>query len=202
MKVKGFTPPHGTSHIWFLSDTHFNHKNIIEYCGRPYPNVQDMNEDLIKKWNSRIQPNDTVYHLGDVCMGEAEKIPEILSRLNGEIYLVRGNHDNERRLKYYREAPNIKEICDIKQLFIGRFVFVLCHYPPLNQEFMEQVNQFNKEIYWLYGHTHENGWLFDSDTNSFNVCVDHTAGYPLNLQTVIDIIGMSRREENNGIQKH
>jgi calcineurin-like phosphoesterase family protein len=83
---------------WLTSDTHFNHRNIILYCSRPYfrdgkLDVEWMNRDMIARWNARVQPRDTVYHLGDFAMGLKEEIPGIRRKLNGRIILIRGNHD-------------------------------------------------------------------------------------------------------------
>jgi calcineurin-like phosphoesterase family protein len=60
--------------IFFTSDTHFWHKNVIAYCSRPYQSLEEMNQDLITRWNARVKPEDTVYHLGDVCFGPKEKL--------------------------------------------------------------------------------------------------------------------------------
>lgn len=56
------------TNIWLVSDTHFNHSNIIKYCNRPYQSVSEMDWDMVEKWNSVVKPNDHVYHLGDVYM--------------------------------------------------------------------------------------------------------------------------------------
>lgn len=79
--------------IYFTSDTHFFHKNIIEYCDRPFLNVEMMNEGLIEKWNRRVLPEDTVYHIGDVSFGKFGPTQEIIKRLNGHKILIKGNHD-------------------------------------------------------------------------------------------------------------
>jgi calcineurin-like phosphoesterase family protein len=78
--------------MFFTADTHFNHANIIIYCGRPFADVEDMNEILIEKWNSRIGDRDTVYHLGDFAWGEWEPI---LGRLRGRKILIPGGHDRK-----------------------------------------------------------------------------------------------------------
>jgi len=89
--------------IFFTSDTHFNHANILRYCPRPWSTVEEMNEGLIQNWNSVVGQEDTVYHLGDFAMGDRSKVPEILSRLNGRIILVRGNHDFSKSLGCFQE---------------------------------------------------------------------------------------------------
>ena len=62
--------------IWVISDTHLNHANIIRYCARPYTSTEEMNKDLIKRWNSIVRPQDTVYHLGDFGMGNKAARPQ------------------------------------------------------------------------------------------------------------------------------
>jgi|SRR5882672_8252093 len=79
---------------WFTSDTHFGHKNILEYEKehRQFETVEEMNEQLISNWNSTVKKNDIIYHLGDFAFG-AENI-SIAGRLNGNKRLVMGNHDS------------------------------------------------------------------------------------------------------------
>lgn len=79
---------------FILSDTHFFHKNIIEYASRPFDNVEEMNEALIKNWNSVVTKQDRVWHLGDVCFCGKKKAESIIRRLNGKKILIKGNHDN------------------------------------------------------------------------------------------------------------
>lgn len=85
--------------IWYTSDTHFNHLNVVDYCDRPFrmadgrADIPAMNEALIKNWNEVVGTEDTVYHIGDFCMGDKSQIPNIARRLNGKKILVLGNHD-------------------------------------------------------------------------------------------------------------
>ena len=77
------------NHIYFTSDHHFGHKNIIEYSNRPFDNIDKMDEELIRRWNSKIQPQDNVYHIGDVGLTTPERMKDILDRLNGNIFLIK-----------------------------------------------------------------------------------------------------------------
>ena len=82
-----------TSSNWFTSDLHFGHANIIRYCDRPFADVAAMNTGLIERWNAVVDPNDTVWVLGDVAMGHiADSLP-LIGRLHGTKHLVSGNHD-------------------------------------------------------------------------------------------------------------
>lgn len=79
---------------WFISDHHFNHDKIIEYCNRPFANVEEMNNYMIKQWNSVVGKNDLVYHLGDFALQSGKKtVANLINQLNGNIILILGNHD-------------------------------------------------------------------------------------------------------------
>lgn len=83
--------------IFFTADTHFNHVNrrgsgIIQYCNRPFSNINEMNGALIENWNSLVQPSDTVYHLGDFGMGDCS---HIFKKLHGQKFLLKGSHDKD-----------------------------------------------------------------------------------------------------------
>ena len=94
--------------VYFTSDTHFYHTNIIGFCKRPFKNVEDMNEMLITNWNRVVSQDDIVFHLGDFCLGGSREWTSILDRLNGKIYLILGNHDMK----------------NIRQGYINRFELV------------------------------------------------------------------------------
>lgn len=85
--------------LWFTSDTHFNHANIIGYCKRPFANVDEMNRELIARWNAKVKPDDVVMHMGDFAMGKKEDLPAIFAQLNGLKHLIRGNHDGSATVK-------------------------------------------------------------------------------------------------------
>ena len=81
------------SKVFFTSDTHFYHGNIIRFCNRPFKDVGMMNETIISNWNNTVGLDDIVFHLGDFCLGGSAEWTKILDRLNGKIYLILGNHD-------------------------------------------------------------------------------------------------------------
>jgi len=76
--------------IWFTSDHHFGHKNIVAHCARPFSSVEEMDDKLIANWNSQVCKSDTVYHLGDFSLSDPKPY---LDRLNGRVNLIIGNHD-------------------------------------------------------------------------------------------------------------
>ncbi|AGN51480.1 phosphoesterase [Vibrio phage eugene 12A10] len=80
--------------IWMTSDLHFGHKNILKFCPdtRKFIDIQDMEESLIKEWNNTVSPEDIVIDHGDFSFLGADKTKEILSKLNGHIIHIFGNH--------------------------------------------------------------------------------------------------------------
>jgi calcineurin-like phosphoesterase family protein len=78
---------------WFTADLHLGHEKIIELCDRPFATVDEMNATIIEKWNERVDPEDTVWVLGDFAMGQIKDTLPLVARLHGRKVLVAGNHD-------------------------------------------------------------------------------------------------------------
>ena len=92
--------------IFFTSDTHYGQRKILEYSGRPFASIEEHDAELIARWNRVVGPEDTVYHLGDVSFLPRGETEHILSQLNGQMFLVPGNHDfYKRRNIPGREIP-------------------------------------------------------------------------------------------------
>jgi calcineurin-like phosphoesterase family protein len=78
---------------WYTSDLHFGHVNIIKYEDRPYDSIGEMNADMVERWNAQVHPTDTVTVLGDFAMGHINDTLPLVGDLNGDIWLLCGNHD-------------------------------------------------------------------------------------------------------------
>lgn len=99
--------------IWFTSDTHFNHVNIISFCQRPWRTVDEMNAGLIERWNATVAPGDTVFHLGDFAMGKHDDAPAIFDLLHGQKHLIVGNHDSTKTKRMGWASVEAKNmLCD------------------------------------------------------------------------------------------
>ena len=176
------------NNIYFTSDHHFGHTNIIKYSNRPFNNVDEMNEELIKRWNSKIQPHDRVYHLGDVGLGSPDELREILHRLNGKIYLIKGNHEHAA----LQSTDRFEWVKDYYELGIkdpdapnGKQRIMLLHYA------MRVWRSSFRGTWHLYGHSH--GSLPDNiNSLSFDVGVDCHDFYPLSYKEVKAI--MAKKE--------
>ena len=128
--------------IYFIADTHFNHANIIKYCNRPFKNTYEMNEYIIKKWNSVVKEADTVYHLGDVGFGSLQEVKSLVERLNGRKILLRGNHDFKIGVNAWKEIGFLEVYK--KKIILDNLL--LTHAPTEEVE----ENQIN-----IFGHIHD-----------------------------------------------
>lgn len=179
--------------IYFTSDHHFFHKNIIKYAGRPFYYVEEMNEDIIAKHNSVVTPEDIVYFLGDFAFASIEVQKEILSRLNGKKYLFLGNHD--RTEKAMREIGFL-DIYKEETWEIEGIKFRLSHYPfaptdPTTQDVRYLERRPKKEgcDFLLCGHVHEKWSTLE---NQINVGVDVRNFYPISLEEILTIVNKTR----------
>jgi calcineurin-like phosphoesterase family protein len=144
--------------IFFTSDTHFHHKAILKYTSRPFQDIEDMNEQLISRWNAKIHKDDTVIHTGDFSFGTVEEALQIFARLNGKIYLAKGNHDSSEKLK---KIP-FEAVGDVLQFRYNGKGFFASHFAHRVWE------DSHYHTYHIYGHSH--GSLPD-DPNSLSMDV-------------------------------
>jgi calcineurin-like phosphoesterase family protein len=171
------------SDIWFISDTHFGHANILgfkNYDGTPlrvFEHVDAMDEHTIKQWNSVVKPQDKVYHLGD-CVINKKHLPTLL-RLNGHKRLVRGNHDIEDTsifIKYFEDVYGVRVFS--KEGFI-------CSHIPIHPDCLSKwkVN--------VHGHLHGNRILLPNkqiNSSYYSVCVEQINYTPVHIDTIIKYI--------------
>lgn len=131
--------------VFFTSDLHFGHKNIIRFDNRPFTSVEEMDEALIRNWNKKVKKNDLIYILGDISWHKDDKTCEIFERLNGRKILIKGNHDRVHgKIKNYFE-----EITDYKEITLpGNKHITLCHYPIVF------FNRHHYGAFMFYGHVH------------------------------------------------
>lgn len=140
------------SEVFFTSDTHFGHSNIIKYCARPFDNTNDMDEALINNWNAKVPKDGIVYHLGDFAWGSINYWEKIREQLNGEIILVYGNHD-EKYLNNERIYKLFKEVIPQKKIWINKIPIYMNHYPFLC---FEGSYKGLGATWQLFGHVHSN----------------------------------------------
>lgn len=147
---------------WLIADTHFGHKNILDFEGRPFETIEEMNQGLIQAWNQSVSNTDTVYMLGDLSLSGPKLLEEILVQLNGNIILIKGNHDKDKIMKKLLAKGLIYEYHPVGLLMKrDKVSYYLTHYPF---SIGERPNLAN-----ISGHIHSN----ENDyINQFNVGVD------------------------------
>lgn len=175
--------------VWFTSDTHFGHKNIIEYCKRPFLDEIEMDRKLIDNWNSVVKGNDLVFHLGDFGRNNPK---EIFNKLKGKIHFILGNHDNKNKIL---PATNVTVYnSDILRVTINNQIIVLCHYPILSWD-KQSIGAWH-----LYGHIHTvKGISYDKAPfqQSWDVGVDNNDFYPVSMVKIREI--MESKKESSQI---
>lgn len=141
--------------IFFISDTHFGHKNIIKHCSRPYETVEAMDEGFIEKWNRKVGKLDTVYIIGDFVWNKS-KVPYYAERLKGKKILIAGNHDETwTRKKGHPNFSCFEEVADYKFERANNHSLTLCHYPMV--EWRNSRKEDAPYIgYMIHGHIHNN----------------------------------------------
>ncbi len=131
----------------YISDTHFGHRNAIQFDHRPFRDVDEMDYTMIKLWNSRVRSDDHVYIIGDFCFRNGKTADWYLRKLRGHKHLVIGNHDqltleNEKAMAYFESVDNMMHVVD------GDKQVCLCHYP------MAEWYRSSHGTWLIYGHIH------------------------------------------------
>jgi len=164
---------------WLTSDTHFGHLGVCRFLRndgvtklRPWDSPEEMDEEMVQRWNDRVRPNDKVYHLGDVVINR--RALSTLSRLNGDLVLIKGNHDIFRLEEYTRYFRDIRSYHVMNGLILSHI--------PLHAE---SLGRFGKNI---HGHTHANRVLLPNggiDYRYHCVCVEQTDFAPILFDDVL-----------------
>lgn len=110
----------------YISDWHYGHNNILAFDNRPFKTVEEMNAALVERWNAAVHPGDTVYVLGDMFWCNMQEAISVLNQLNGQVFLIKGNHDRCSDGRFLKKFVKVTEYLEVEDS--DRKV-VLCHYP-------------------------------------------------------------------------
>lgn len=138
---------------YYISDTHFGHKNIIRYDNRPFDSVEEMDEAMIQLWNETVNDTDAVYILGDFSWYKEDKTASILEKLKGHKILIKGNHDRVSS----KVARYFDRVCDYAEVKDNGRKVIMSHYP------MPFWNGQHRDTVHLYGHVH--------NSSQYNYCL-------------------------------
>lgn len=162
------------SNTFFIADTHFGHKNIIEYENRPFQTTQEMDEALIANWNRTIHPQDQVFMLGDFAFASKERTHELTTLLNGYKILILGNHDRSHSYSWWKTTA-FAEVIAYPVIF--NEWFILSHEPLYLNRNMPYAN--------IFGHVHANPAYADYSAQSFCASVERINYTPVAFETLI-----------------
>lgn len=163
--------------IFFTADSHFGHTNIIKHDSRPFNNIYEHDIELIKRWNSKVKPNDEVWHLGDFAFRNKNPADWYLKQLNGKINIIWGNHDG--KVKKYSHLFNSTQ--DFAEININNKLIVLFHYP------IQSWHSRGRGSWHLHGHCHgkqkTNGKRIDVGVNVNDYC-------PLSIDEITQMMSL------------
>lgn len=184
---------------FFTSDLHLGHGSIIDFCSRPYDSVNEMNEDLVRRWNDTVAPDDEVTIVGDLAMGYLRDSLFFVGEMNGHKYLVPGNHDrmfrclNSRRAhmeELYLEAGIERVLDEEFTVEIGEVTYLVSHFPYRGESVEDREDRYkvhrpiDRGMRLIHGHTHgkwrKSGRMVD-------VGVDAWGGYPVTYETAVGV---------------
>ncbi len=169
--------------IYFTSDLHLGHHNIIRLCDRPFSTVEEMDETLIRNWNSKVTNGDTVYILGDLFFRNERPAEEYLKLLKGKKHLIIGNHDKD-WIKKCALEDHFESVNNLHFLNDGKRQMTLCHYPMMSWPHMVRT-------YMVFGHIHGNTdadyWpLICKNELMLNAGVDINGFMPVTFEEMVE----------------
>ena len=175
--------------IWFSSDLHMYHTNIIKFCNRPFKTAHEMNEALINNFNEVVMPNDKLYIMGDFGFASRDRLLDVAGRLNGRKHLILGNHDKTIRKNLKAFEAHFESIGDYLEIWCpdpdakgNKQRIVMFHYPMLSWSGSRHGS-------WaLVGHAHGNVNDWHSKTTSLDVGVDNNNYYPFSYEQIKNLM--------------
>ena len=174
--------------VLYTSDLHFGHTNVIGFDHRPFSDRDEMDKVMIELWNNRVQKDDTVYIVGDLCYRSGYAPEWYLRQLKGHKVLILGNHDlpilnNKKALHYLDGVEKMMHIQD------GDKQICLCHFP------IAEWNGFFHETWHIYGHIHNNPNYNSYSSHGYCVSVERINYTPVSLEKIkLDIMKCDNTE--------
>jgi len=191
--------------LYLLSDTHFDHENIIEYCNRPFNSAEEMDSKIIDNWNQRVEYNDTVLFGGDVAMARSEVAIDYIEKLQGQFLMLDGNHDDINPSE--APFPILKSYYFDYSYNNSHYDFYYTHWPHRNDSNRDDdrsAPHWATPPEWfdgwvIHGHVHNNdidNYPFVNPTDKFiNVGVELLEYTPIKLEELLEIIVKNERYE-------
>lgn len=175
--------------IYFTADLHLNHNRDFIYKPRGFDNVKDMTEAIVERYNETVNSDDTVYILGDLCLGgSSDEVlaanKKLINNLKGKKRIILGNHDSDRRIEMYEECWNTKILGYADMLRLNGYHFYLSHFPTITSN-LDYDKPLKSRTINLFGHTHQKEKFYRGNPMMYHVGVDSNNCYPISLEQVI-----------------
>lgn len=183
--------------IFICSDLHFNHDREFIWRARGFHSVEEMNEAIVERHNSKVNPEDDVYVCGDLCLGGgSQEIMKanmaLIERLNGNIHVILGNHDGPARAEMYKCCHNVVEVVYATMIHYNGYHFYLSHFPTLTANLeKESLKQCTIN---LFGHTHSMDPFYNDMPFMYNIAMDAHNCYPVLLDDAIEHMKLKVKE--------
>lgn len=182
--------------IYFTSDLHFCHDKDFIWQVRGFESIDEMNAEIVRRWNEIITADDYVYVLGDLTLGNVEEGLKLIAQLNGSLHIIRGNHDTDKKVEKYLELPNVVTVEFATIYKYKKAIFWLSHYPTITANY-DDDKPWAKHLVCLFGHTHQEQPFYNDNPYMFNVGVDAHNCTPISIEEIIEIIRNKKQELNN-----
>ena len=176
---------------YFTSDAHIGHDKDFIWKARGFDSIEDHDTQILLRWNATVSPEDTVYILGDLCMGGNEsEWNRVYKLLNGHKKFIHGNHDTTAKVNRYVTEYNMEDLglASIYK-YSKKRNFYLSHYPTL------VANHESEKFYWnLSGHTHDVNTFQYGWGCVYNVAMDAHNCTPVSIEQIIKDIEKYRQK--------
>ena len=182
--------------IWFTSDLHFCHDKDFVWQVRGFESIDEMNAEIVRRWNERVYPDDDVYVLGDLTLGNVEEGIRLIAKLNGYLHIMRGNHDTDKKVERYLELPNVVEVKCADILKYKKAIFWLSHYPTITANY-DDDKPWAQHLVCLFGHTHQEQPFYNDNPYMYNVGMDAHNCTPISIEEIMNDIRNKKQQLNN-----
>ena len=184
--------------VFVTSDIHFGHDKDFIYEPRGFDSVWDMNDAIVKNWNKVVHPEDVVYVLGDIMLGNNDKGIKLLRQLNGNLHIILGNHDTDMRRELYYQSWNVIDTSYADRFNYGKYHFYCSHYPTITACPNARNGLIERALINLCGHSHTPDRWADWDKGIIYHCeLDAHHNTPVLIDDIINDLDMKWKEYKN-----
>lgn len=170
--------------IWFTSDLHFCHDREFIFKPRGFNTIWEMNDEIVRRWNEVVAPDDDVYVLGDLMLNDNDAGAKLIKSLKGNLHIILGNHDTDKRVDLYNQFFNVVEIKYATMIRYNGYHFYLSHYPTFTSNLeKESLKQCTLN---LFGHTHQKTNFYQDMPFMYHVGVDSHNCTPVLIDKIIE----------------